>query len=107
MAGTVCLKSDHLWGFILTAASTLVADAVLWHRLCSQTDEWASPRPAGRGALVGRPRNTICRWLVLYAAKGFHVLLELYVAAGKPVSLATDVRASLEQALYRPEGFTS
>jgi hypothetical protein len=33
--------------------------------------------------------------------------LATYVPAGKPVSLAPDVLASLEQALRRPEGFTS
>lgn len=34
-------------------------------------------------------------------------LLATYVPAGKPVSLAPAVRASLEQVLHRPEGFAS
>jgi transposase len=57
--------------------------------------------------LLGVHRHTIGRWLALYAARGLHALLETYVPAGKPVSLAPDVLASLEQALHRPEGFAS
>ena len=34
-------------------------------------------------------------------------MLQPYVPAGKPVSLAPEVLASLEQALRRPEGFAS
>ena len=57
--------------------------------------------------LLGVHRNTISRWLALYAAGGLAPLLATYVPAGKPVSLAPAVLASLEQALRRPEGFAS
>jgi transposase len=57
--------------------------------------------------LLGVHRNTIGRWLALYATGGVNALLALYVPAGKPVSLAPAVLASLEQALRRPEGFAS
>ena len=57
--------------------------------------------------LLGVHRNTVGRWLALYATSGLEALLETYVPAGKPVSLAPDVLASLEQALHRPEGFAS
>ena len=57
--------------------------------------------------LLGVHRNTIGRWLALYAAGGLDALLATYVPAGKPVSLAPAVLASLEQALRRPEGFAS
>jgi transposase len=58
-------------------------------------------------ALLGVHRNTIARWLDIYAAGGLDALLELYVAKGKPLSLAPDVLASLEQALRQPTGFAS
>jgi transposase len=57
--------------------------------------------------LLGVHRNTIGRWLALYTAGGLNALLAIYVPAGKPVSLAPAVLASLEQALHRPEGFAS
>jgi transposase len=57
--------------------------------------------------LLGVHRNTIGRWLAMYADGGLPALLATYVPAGKPVSLAPDVLASLEQALRRPEGFAS
>jgi transposase len=57
--------------------------------------------------LLGVHRNTIRRWLALYAAGGLEAVLATYVPAGKPVSLAPEVLASLEQALHRPEGFAS
>jgi transposase len=57
--------------------------------------------------LLGVHRNTIGRWLALYSAGGVNALLAIYVPAGKPVSLAPAVLASLEQALHRPEGFAS
>src|SRR5918998_4033934 len=57
--------------------------------------------------LLGIHRNTIGRWLARYAAGGMDALLATYVPAGKPVSLAPAVLASLEQALRRPEGFAS
>jgi transposase len=57
--------------------------------------------------LLGVHRNTIGRWLALYAAGGLPALLAMYVPAGKPVSLAPAMLASLEEALRRPEGFAS
>jgi transposase len=57
--------------------------------------------------LLGVHRNTIGRWLSLYAAGGLDALMATYVPAGKPVSLAPAVLASLEQALRRPAGFAS
>jgi transposase len=57
--------------------------------------------------LLGVHRNTIGRWLAIYATGGLAALLATYVPAGKPVSLAPAVLASLEQALRRPEGFAS
>ena len=57
--------------------------------------------------LLGVHRNTIGRWLALYAAGGLEALLQTYVPAGKRVSLAPQVLASLEQVLRRSEGFAS
>jgi transposase len=57
--------------------------------------------------LLGVHRHTIGRWLARYAAGGLDALLAPDVPAGKPVSLAPEVLASLEQALRRPEGFAS
>jgi transposase len=57
--------------------------------------------------LLGVHRNTISRWLALYATGGLEALLATYIPPGKPVSLAPVVLASLEQALHRPEGFAS
>jgi putative transposase len=58
-------------------------------------------------SLLGVHRNTIGRWLALYAARGLDALLAPYVPAGKPVSLAPAVLTRIEQALRRPEGFAS
>jgi transposase len=55
--------------------------------------------------LLGLHRNTIGRWLVIYAAEGLDAILATCAPAGKPVSLTPAVLASLEQALRRPEGF--
>src|ERR671915_550086 len=57
--------------------------------------------------LLGVHRNTVSRWLALYAAGGLAALLATYVPAGKPVSLAPAVLASLEHALRRSEGLAS
>jgi transposase len=57
--------------------------------------------------LLGVHRNTVSRWLALYAAGGLGAVLATYVPAGKPVSLTPHVLASLEQVLHRPEGFAS
>lgn len=57
--------------------------------------------------LLGVHRNTISHWLALYEAGGLDALLDLYVPAGKPLSLPPDVLAALEQALRQPAGFAS
>jgi transposase len=57
--------------------------------------------------LLGVHRNTIGRWLAIYATGGLAALLATYVPAGKPVSLAPAVLADLEHALRRSEGFAS
>jgi transposase len=57
--------------------------------------------------LLGVHRNTISRWLALYAAGGLEALLAIYIPAGKRVSLAPAVLVGLEQALQHPEGFAS
>jgi transposase len=57
--------------------------------------------------LLGVHRNTISRWLALYATEGLAALLATYIPTGKPISLAPAVLASLERALHRPEGFAS
>jgi transposase len=57
--------------------------------------------------LRGVHRNTIGRWLALYAAGGLEALLATDVPPGQPVSLTPAVLASLEHALHRPEGFAS
>ncbi len=56
---------------------------------------------------LGVHRNTMSQWLAVYAAGGLAALLATSVPRGKPVSLAPEVLASLEQALRRPEGFAS
>jgi transposase len=57
--------------------------------------------------LLGVHRNTVGRWLALYAAGGLAALLATYGPPGTPVSLAPEVLASLEEALRRPQGFAS
>jgi transposase len=57
--------------------------------------------------LLGVHRHTSRRWLALYATGGLAALVATDVPAGKPVSLAPAVRASLEPARHRPEGFAS
>jgi transposase len=57
--------------------------------------------------LLGIHRNTIGHWLARYEAGGLDALLELYVPAGKPLSLPPEVRTALEQALRQPAGFAS
>jgi transposase len=57
--------------------------------------------------LLGVHRNTIGPWLAIYEARGLEALLDVYVPAGKPVSLPPDVLDALEQALRQPAGFAS
>jgi transposase len=53
---------------------------------------------------LGVHRNTIGRWLALYAIGGLAPLLATSLPTGKPVSLTPAGLASLEQALRCPEG---
>jgi transposase len=57
--------------------------------------------------LLGVHRNTIGHWLARYEAGGLEALLDVYVPAGKPLSLPPDVLAAIEQALRQPAGFAS
>jgi transposase len=57
--------------------------------------------------LLGVHRHTIGHWLARNATGGLETLLDLYVPAGKPLSLPPPVRAALEQALRQPAGFAS
>lgn len=57
--------------------------------------------------LLGVHRNTVSRWLAVYAASGLEALLATYIPMGKPVSLGPAVLAGLEQAVRRPAGFAS
>jgi transposase len=57
--------------------------------------------------LLGVHRNTIGHWLAIYETGGLEALLEVYVPAGKPISLSPGVLASIEQALQEPAGFAS
>jgi transposase len=57
--------------------------------------------------LLGVHRNTISHWLALYEAGGLEALLDVYIPAGKPLSLPPDVLAAVEQALRQPAGFAS
>jgi transposase len=57
--------------------------------------------------LLGVHRNTIGHWLAIYETGGLEALLDVYVPAGKPVSLPQDVLDALEQALRQPAGFAS
>ncbi len=56
---------------------------------------------------LGVHRNTVGHWLAIYEVRGLDALLDLYVPAGKPLSLPPDVLAAIEQALRQPAGFTS
>lgn len=57
--------------------------------------------------LLGVHRNTIGHWLARYEAGGLEALLDLYVPAGKPLSLSPEVLAAIAHALQRPAGFAS
>lgn len=56
---------------------------------------------------LGIHRHTSGRWLARYAAGGLDAWLAPRVPTGKPVSLAPEVLASLENALHRPDGLAS
>jgi hypothetical protein len=77
---------------------------------CVSHDKVApQPGPGGNevARLPGVHRNTISRWLARCAVGGLDTLLATYIPAGKPVSLAPDVLASLEQALRGRGSFAS
>jgi transposase len=57
--------------------------------------------------LLGVHRHTIGHWLASDEAGGLDALLDLYVPAGKPLSLPPHVLAALEQALRQPAGLAS
>jgi transposase len=57
--------------------------------------------------LLGVHHNTIGHWLALYESGGLEAWLAMSVPAGKPVSLAPEVLASIAQALRAPAGFAS
>jgi hypothetical protein len=52
-------------------------------------------------------RNTMARGLAISDTGGLQALLATDVPAGKPISPAPEVLASIAQALHRPEGFAS
>jgi hypothetical protein len=56
---------------------------------------------------LGIHRHRIGHWLAIYETGGLEALLEVYVPAGKPISLSPGVLASIEQALQEPAGFAS
>jgi transposase len=56
---------------------------------------------------LGVHRHTIGHWLALYEAGGLEALLDVYIPAGKPLSLPPEVLAAIEQALRQPAGFAS
>lgn len=57
--------------------------------------------------LLGVHRETLGRWMRMYADGGLAALLDLYVPKGKSPSLPQAVIAALEQQLQQPEGFAS
>jgi transposase len=57
--------------------------------------------------LLGVDRNTVGRWLQLYARGGLPALLDVYVPAGKPPALSPTQLAQLQRALQQPQGFAS
>jgi transposase len=57
--------------------------------------------------LLGVHRQTIGHWLRRYEGGGLAALLQMYIPAGKPLSLPPDVLAAIAQALRQPAGFAS
>jgi transposase len=57
--------------------------------------------------LLGVHRHTLGHWLALYEAGGLEALLDVYIPAGKPLSLPPEVLAAIEQARRPPAGFAS
>ena len=56
---------------------------------------------------LGVHRETLGRWMRLYASGGRAALLDLYVPKGKPPALPQAVITDLEQHLHQPAGFAS
>jgi hypothetical protein len=96
-------------------------DATLQERLPREPDGQRKPRLqrldrlVRRQALerqegarrVGGHRHTSGRWLARDAAGGLEAVLAPYLPPGQPVALAPAGRASLAQALRRPDGVAS
>jgi transposase len=57
--------------------------------------------------VLGVHRHTIGHGLAIYATGGLEALLDVYVPAGKALSLPQAVLDALEQALRQPAGFAS
>jgi transposase len=57
--------------------------------------------------LLGVHRHTIGRWLALYDAGGLAALLDVYLPAGKPLSLPPEGLATMAPALRQPAGLAS
>lgn len=58
-------------------------------------------------ALLGVQRNTVGRWLAVYAAGGLAAVLAIRTAPGKPRSRSPVALAALEPARRQPVGFAS
>ncbi len=57
--------------------------------------------------LLGVHRETLGRWMSMYAQGGLEALLDVYVPKGKLPSLPQSVITDLEQQLQQPTGFAS
>lgn len=58
-------------------------------------------------ALLGISRNTVGRWLTIYAEGGLDALLAVYIPAGKAPPLTPDQLRQLQAALDHPAGWES
>lgn len=57
--------------------------------------------------VLGIHRETLGRWMQIYANGGLPALLDVYVAKGKKATLSEPVLADLERKLREPSGFAS
>lgn len=57
--------------------------------------------------VLGIHRETLGRWMQIYAHGGLSALLDIYVAKGKSATLSEPVLADLERKLREPAGFAS
>lgn len=76
------------------------------HMLYLFAAEQATTRQAA-AALLGVHRETVGRWLTIYAQGGRTALLDIYVAKGKTPALPPAVVSDLEHHLTQPAGFAS